>query len=1273
MAASQFLADAILNWLKGESFPEAPQRGAFLSLHRGEPGPAGTEHDITAEVAAGRAQLPRELIGPIYSMPEGGRQVRNDEKLLFEGLASRDVQITHVGFWSEPVGGEFYCGGPLISHTEPVPVFSPLDVLEGDQVSIPFPKLKLAVAGYIAPRGPVLTVELVDPGEGWGPDSPTGPLPAGSGLEIIIERDDDGRPIGGTVDFPDGQGDGYEVGDIIVVDGATFRVTGIGEYVAPPEMIEPPTIESFAALTASAGEWGEQEPWGPYDRGFPALHPSGKWILLDSRGVNPSRYVQAWPWDDFLNYEFQTRVANDGKGGWGHRVEPVGTPPSTGIRPWSTRFKPVVSPSGKWVIVRGKDSDLDAPNGWGNDQYWTFGFNADTETGNPFTDTGRVTGIEAGLGATSRFVRFNGIIFHPSGQYLLVSFGGSRNDGTDVPYFCVFEWNDETGEIASGAFYPNQYPCFAWFDRYYFDIKFTPTGGAIIATHQANVEMLDGSIPPQTSDQGICLLAAAGLDPRKGVTAWSFNPQNAGSGMNPIGLPLSTWALPTIGSYVDELGRDSGAATVQGFEISPSGQTVAISWRKSAYGLDPFFRSLSFYPFDENAGFGSAYFDLTSTDGELSGVYADVTGPFGPFGLEFSPAADLVAFWVWNSVLAGVVGVEPSSAGLSAGLSLNFLRFTEGVGAGQIVRGGSAGSGFQSYYGLVYSPKTATIFYSNQNFSGWAGMYATRPANYVPQEPPSELTELVVTEAAATRVTIYWSWEPGPIRGFLVELSEDGVTYSDPVDVRDSGLRLRTLQGITQPWWSSLPGQPGVPVYEYSYTLEGLTTGTNYWIRVRAFNEAASSVPLVVEAQTASLPSPGELVPAIYTQSSTFSDGGLYSTEPASVVNMTDGVYDIPVGSQGLLVGDPPWPIGATLTELFPTGPGEPPEEWIQMDFGSVVTFNSIVVGSDFDNVGFGTQFTEFANIAISNDEITWEAIGNVGEFLQGIQRYGFPNTSAQYVRLTPAKFQIGVAASEFYADAAPFTGEPPLPSPQSEWELIDAFGGGFGNPDASNSGNITLAIGPDAQEGDLLIAHISYRGDAPFSAPAGWTIHEQVSDANIAKSDFISKHGGLVASMIRGASNPDRTFTRTGGGNALGRLSVWRHSGGNVAFVSSHGERQPKHSVFLSGNSLDNLPEDSLVLVSAFGATIFDLIKADSYPALPPYSYQWDGGEGVIEANRWRVISALSRVAGNTTAKLAFGVLHKAGAGDTGAFRVEAGPATEQLLVVAAWAPVSP
>jgi hypothetical protein len=1272
MAASQFLADAILNWLKGESFPEAPPRGAFLSLHRGEPGPVGTEYDITAEMAAGRAQLPRELIGPIYSMPEGGRQVRNDEKLFFEGLAARDARITHVGFWSEPIGGEFYCGGPLISHTDPVPVFSPLDVLEGDQVSIPFPKLRLAVAGYIAPRGPVLTVELVDPGEGWGPGSPTGPLPGenvdpgaedstpGSGVEIIIERDEDGRPIGGTVNFPDGQGDGYEVGDIIVVDGAKFRVTGIGEYVAPPEVIEPPTIESFAARTASAGEWGEEEPWGPYDRGLPALHPSGKWVLLDGA----PNYVEAWPWDDFLNYEFQTRVANDVRGGWGHKVAPLGTPPTTGIFGFGSRSRPIVSPSGKWVIVRARDDNPDSPSGWGNIQYWTYGFNADSETGNPFTDTGRVTGIETGLEFASRSVR--SIIFHPSGQYLLVSFGGTQSfqgdqsGGTDVPYFCVFEWNDETGEIASGAFYPSQYPCLGLFDRYVTGIRFTSAGGAIIASHVTSVNMLDGSLIPQPSYQSQCLLSSFGLDPRKGVTAWSFNPENAGSGMNPIGLPLSASALPTIGSYSDALGTDGGSGSVIEIGVTPSGQTVAIMSRKNAFESSPLSLSLSFHPFDENAGFGSAYFDLTNADGEIVGDL---------FGLEFSPAADLVAFTPWDSVSEAVVGSEPSPA--FASLSLNFLRFAEGVGAGQRVKGGQAGSGFRAYYGLVYSLNTATIFYGNQNSSGWKGMFATRPANYVPQAPPSELTELAVTEMAFSEVTVHWSWEPGQIRGFLVELSEDGVTYLDPVDVRDSDLRLRTLQGITQPWWSSLPGQPGVPVYEYSYTFEGLTSGTNYWIRVRAFNEVASSAPLVVTAQTKSLPSPGQLVPATYTQSSVYFDG-LWQSEPANAVNMADGVYDLVFDYT--FTTDPPWSAGPTLTNTaVPEDPSE--TEWIQMDFGSVTTFNSIVIGSDFDGAGVGTQFTESANIEISNDGTTWEVIGNAGEFSAGIQRYGFPGTSARYVRLTPSEFQDGVAASEFYADAAPFTDtvEPPLPSPQGEWVLV---GDAFATANASNSGNITLTIGSASavpQEGDLLIAHIAYRGNAPFSAPAGWTIHEQASDANTARSDFISRHGGLVASIIRGPSNPSSTFTRTGGANAIGRITIWRYSGGNAAFVSSHGERQPKHSIFLSGSSLDELPEDSLVLVSAFGATICDLTETDNYPALPSYGPTPDQGSGVIEPNRWRVVSASSRLAGNTTAKMVFAVLHKAGAGDTGAFRVEAGPATEQLLVVAAWAPVSP
>ena len=100
-------------------------------------------------------------------------------------------------------------------------------------------------------------------------------------------------------------------------------------------------------------------------------------------------------------------------------------------------------------------------------------------------------------------------------------------------------------------------------------------------------------------------------------------------------------------------------------------------------------------------------------------------------------------------------------------------------------------------------------------------------------------------------------------------------------------------------------------------------------------------------------------------------------------------------------------------------------------------------------------------------------------------------------------------------------------------------------------SGNITFPA-PDGSPsaGDLYIAEIVYRDSPQFSAPAGWTI-----DAHVTTGDTTpvgGKPNALLAHIVRGASEPDLTFTRTGGDMALGRILVYTPASGNAYVVTS-------------------------------------------------------------------------------------------------------------------------
>lgn len=141
MAASEALADAILGWLKGNAFPAPPVTNLYLSLHEGEPGPAGTANDVTTTIAGGRATLPLADIGSISTAAEGGKQMATSAVVTFTGAALAGGVVSHVGLWSAAPGGTFYGGGIV-----PLPV----TVLAGDIVRIPVASLRVLVKGYIA-------------------------------------------------------------------------------------------------------------------------------------------------------------------------------------------------------------------------------------------------------------------------------------------------------------------------------------------------------------------------------------------------------------------------------------------------------------------------------------------------------------------------------------------------------------------------------------------------------------------------------------------------------------------------------------------------------------------------------------------------------------------------------------------------------------------------------------------------------------------------------------------------------------------------------------------------------------------------------------------------------------------------------------------------------------------------------------------------------------------------------------------------------------------
>lgn len=112
MAASTYLGDTILNWLRGTAFAAAPS-GLYVSIHSADPGGAGTTGDVTTAVLGGRVQLLQANLGSPAASAEGGRQISNVAALTLTSSALASATLTHYGVWTASSGGSFLVSGQL--------------------------------------------------------------------------------------------------------------------------------------------------------------------------------------------------------------------------------------------------------------------------------------------------------------------------------------------------------------------------------------------------------------------------------------------------------------------------------------------------------------------------------------------------------------------------------------------------------------------------------------------------------------------------------------------------------------------------------------------------------------------------------------------------------------------------------------------------------------------------------------------------------------------------------------------------------------------------------------------------------------------------------------------------------------------------------------------------------------------------------------------------------------------------------------------------------
>lgn len=133
MAFSQYIADAVINWLRGTTFPAVPAN-VYISLHTAAPGKTGasecadaTYARIAVATAAGSWDAP--------STSGDSRITANAGVITFPALTG-GVTISHVGQWDALSGGNFIRGGALTA---------PVAFTAGESPNFPIGDLDLAV------------------------------------------------------------------------------------------------------------------------------------------------------------------------------------------------------------------------------------------------------------------------------------------------------------------------------------------------------------------------------------------------------------------------------------------------------------------------------------------------------------------------------------------------------------------------------------------------------------------------------------------------------------------------------------------------------------------------------------------------------------------------------------------------------------------------------------------------------------------------------------------------------------------------------------------------------------------------------------------------------------------------------------------------------------------------------------------------------------------------------------------------------------------------
>ena len=115
MSATNFLEDAILNVLRGTTFPAVPTN-FYVALHTADPGESGAG----AEVAGGSyARVAMSPAAGTWDAPAGSGATQNTGAITFPTPSGAWGVVTHFANWDAASGGNCWIYGALSASRSP--------------------------------------------------------------------------------------------------------------------------------------------------------------------------------------------------------------------------------------------------------------------------------------------------------------------------------------------------------------------------------------------------------------------------------------------------------------------------------------------------------------------------------------------------------------------------------------------------------------------------------------------------------------------------------------------------------------------------------------------------------------------------------------------------------------------------------------------------------------------------------------------------------------------------------------------------------------------------------------------------------------------------------------------------------------------------------------------------------------------------------------------------------------------------------------------------